>query len=159
MTKLGLVTASLIKNIDAVFPFQVDNLGVWGHFVCLGNAVKPLLHGGHYLHAVAVLLRKTVVLTSIFADPLKYDAVFSLQIEGNGPISLMVADAASEGALQAYTSFEERPLEKAIKKTDGSLTHLVGVGHMAFTLDLGPLANRCQTRTPTTTPYADGSII
>ena len=73
-------------GIDAVLPFQVDSLGVRGRLVRIHETAKPLLLADRYPAAVAALLLDTLVLTALLASTIKYDGVFSLQIQGGGPV-------------------------------------------------------------------------
>lgn len=129
---------------DTVLPFQVDALGVRGRLVRLGAAAEPVLAGGRYPEPVAALALETMALSALFASALKYDGVFSLQIQGDGPVSLLVADATSEGKLRTYAKFDDEALDKTLATTDGLVPHLIGAGHMAFTVDQGPDTERYQ---------------
>ena len=50
-----------------------------------------------YPEPVARMLGETLVLAAALAKALKYDGVFTLQTNGDGPITLMVADVTSAG--------------------------------------------------------------
>ena len=89
-------------------------------------------------------------LTAVLASTLKYEGVFSLQIQGNGPVSLLLADATSEGELRCYAKFDADALAAMDASAGASLAHLVGAGHMAFTVDQGPDTERYQGITEVT---------
>jgi molecular chaperone Hsp33 len=138
------MTEQIATGADAVLPFQVDDLGVRGRLVRINETANPLLIAERYPAAVAALLLDTLVLTALLASTLKYDGVFSLQIQGDGPVSLLVADARTNGDLRAYGKYDETALDETLSKTEGLLPHLVGAGHMAFTVDQGPDTERYQ---------------
>jgi molecular chaperone Hsp33 len=129
---------------DSVVPFQVDALGVRGRLVRLGKAAKPLLDDNRYPATVRGLALDTMALTALLASTLKYEGVFSLQVQGDGPVGLLFGDATSEGALRTYAKFDADGVASADSNTSGALPHLVGAGHMAFTVDQGPDTDRYQ---------------
>ncbi|MBT6093581.1 MAG: molecular chaperone Hsp33 [Rhodospirillaceae bacterium] len=129
---------------DVALPFQVESLGVRGRLVRLGNSTEPVVRAGRYPEPVAALLLETQALTALLASALKYDGIFTLQIQGDGPVSLLVADITSEGDLRSYAKFDPVALDDAMTSTDGLLPHLLGAGHMAFTVDQGPDTERYQ---------------
>ena len=138
------MTDLLSARIDSALPFQVHKLGVRGRVVRLTAAAGPMLGTERYPPAVAGLLGGSLALVALLASTLKCDVVFSLKIQGDGPISLMVANATSDGNLRAYTKFNEHGLNNALAQTDGMSPHLAGTGHMAFTVDQGPDTGRYQ---------------
>lgn len=128
---------------DLVQPFQVEGLGVRGRLVRLGPALEAVLGGHDYPAAVAGMLAETLSLAAVLASGLKYDGIFTLQTQGDGPLGMMVADVTSEGALRGYARFDGERLASA--KDDGSpVPRLLGAGHMAFTVDQGPDTERYQ---------------
>ncbi len=129
---------------DAALPFQVDTLGVRGRLVRLGDTAEPVVRADRYPEPVAALLQETLALTALLASALKYDGIFTLQIQGDGPVSLLVADATSGGDMRSYAKFDTDLLADAMTSTDGLLPHLLGAGHMAFTVDQGPDTDRYQ---------------
>ncbi len=130
--------------IDYVQPFQIESAGVRGRLVRLGASVDAVLSGHNYPPAVATLLAETLALTAVLASGLKYDGVFTLQIHGDGPVGLMVADLTSAGALRAHARFDAARLEAAGPVAEASVPKLLGAGHMAFTVDQGPDTERYQ---------------
>lgn len=139
MNKLEIADAC-----DAVLPFQVDALGVRGRLVRIQRAATPIIGDGRYPAPVRALALETMVLTALLASTLKYDGVFSLQIQGDGPVALLVADATSDGELRTYAKFDADAVAAASDATSGLLPHMVGAGHMAFTVDQGPDTERYQ---------------
>ena len=107
-------------RIDTALPFQIHDLGVPRRVVKLTAAPGSVLGTGRYPPAVAEHLGETLALAAPLASALKYDSGFSLQIQGDGSISLMITDTASEGDLRAYVKFNEHVLNNGHKATDTS---------------------------------------
>lgn len=126
---------------DLILPFQVAGGAVRGRLVRLGPAVEAILAGHAYPPTVSRLLAETLALASVLAGSLKYDGVFTLQAQGNGAVSLLVADVTSAGDLRGYARFDEAQLAAA-KGAD--VPALLGTGYLAFTVDQGPKTERYQ---------------
>ena len=73
------------------------------------------------------------------AGGLKYDGIFTLQAQGDGPVSLLMADVTSAGALRGTARFDAARLGDS-----RSVRELLGNGHLAFTVDQGPDTDRYQ---------------
>ena len=68
--------------------------------------------------------------------------MFTLQIQGDGPISDLVADVTSEGKVRATARFDEHKMAEAqaLRKTEGELEATpfwLGKGSLIFTIDQG----------------------
>jgi molecular chaperone Hsp33 len=129
---------------DYVQPFQVEPAGLRGRLVRLGPALKSALRTNRYPPAVAAILAESLALTAVLASGLKYQGVFSLQLQGDGPVGLVVADLTSGGDLRAYARFDAERLHAAGARTGGTVPRLIGAGHLAFTVDQGPTMERYQ---------------
>jgi len=134
-------------TLDIVQTFQMDALGVRGRLVRLGPAVDAVLDAHGYPDAVALLLAETLTLAVALASSLKYDGIFTLQAQGDGPISVVVADVTSAGAVRGYARFDADRLADTVEQLQGgagSVVRLMGAGHLAFTVDQGPDMERYQ---------------
>lgn len=124
---------------DLLLPFQVCAGAVRGRLVRLGPALDAILGGHDYPAPVARLLAEMLALAAALAGGLKYEGVFTLQAQGDGPVSLLMADVTSAGALRGYARFDAARLGES-----GSARDLLGNGHLAFTVDQGPDTDRYQ---------------
>jgi len=128
---------------DFVQSFQVEALGVRGRLVRLDDTLDGLAGDARYPDDVAELLAATAALTAALASGLKYEGVFTLQTQGNGPVGLLLADMTSDGDMRGYAKFDAG----ALAVTDASMglvPRLLGAGHLAFTVDQGPDTDRYQ---------------
>ena len=137
---------------DHALPFQLDALGVRGRLVRLGPALDAVIERHGYPLAVARPLAEAMVLCAALATSLKYDGIFTLQISGDGPIRLLVADLTTEGALRGYAQFDSWKLAIALggasDAPDGYVPRLFGQGRLAFTVDQGQDTQRYQGVVP-----------
>lgn len=131
------------KNFDNCVSFHIHNGAFAGRLVRLNDVLQDILKRHEYPVNVSAALSETTALAVLLANALKYNGLFTLQIQGNGPVSLLVADVTSEGKVRASAKFDEDKLDqaKALRKTEDEIEevpHLVGGGYMAFTIDQGP---------------------
>jgi molecular chaperone Hsp33 len=130
----GLVDDNIIQ------PFRLEKSGVRGRMVRLGSVLAGIMKQHDYPPPVSALLSEVLTLCLLLSSMLKYEGIFSLQIKGDGAIRTLVADVTSKGEVRAYAGFDEAAVKKAAKRKqdkDNHYYHLVGKGHMAFTVDHG----------------------
>jgi molecular chaperone Hsp33 len=128
---------------DLIRPFQIDPFGLRGRYVRLGPALDRIIGRHGYPEPVARMLGEAIALAATLAGALKYEGVFTLQTKGDGPISMLVADVTSDGAIRGYAQFDAAAL--AARATIGSpVPRLLGAGYLAFTVDQGQHTERYQ---------------
>lgn len=115
-----------VKEIDALLPFQLESCSVRGRLVRLGGAIDTILRQHAYPDSVAGLLGQATALAAALGSALKFEGVFTLQAKSDGPVSMLVADVTTEGAVRAYAQFDERKIKAQ---------PLLGAGHLVFTVD------------------------
>jgi molecular chaperone Hsp33 len=94
-----------------------------------------------YPEPVGRLLGELFVLAATLAGGLKVDGTFSLQIQSDGPVSLMLADCTNYGAMRGYARYDEARVAEA-SGTD--VEALLGNGRLAFTVDQNQLGQAYQ---------------
>lgn len=131
---------------DVVQPFHVDALGVNGRVVRLGPILDQLVGPHGYPPVVADLLSQVVVLAATLSSVLKFDGVFTLQVQGDGPVGLVMADVTSAGGVRSYARFDADRLAAvdAAGAQGAPVPALLGSGYLAFTVDQGPDTDRYQ---------------
>ena len=129
---------------DHVQPFQIEAPGLRGRLVRLGSAAEAVLAGHAYPPAVAAQLAEAMAMAAVLASGLKYDGIFTLQLQGDGPIRLLVVDMTSDGDMRGYARFEADRLAAPPRATEGSVPRLFGSSFMSFTVDQGPGTERYQ---------------
>ncbi|MGH1455542.1 MAG: Hsp33 family molecular chaperone HslO [Alphaproteobacteria bacterium] len=133
--------------------FQLESSNLRGRIVRLGNELDEILNAHDYPLPIAHLVAETITLTLCLSSMLKYEGIFTLQAKGDGPLSMLVADATSEGGMRGCATFDKERFQKsreqlaALKTTETSQNHLaqyLGKGYMAFTVDQGAHTDRYQ---------------
>ncbi|MCL2469942.1 MAG: Hsp33 family molecular chaperone HslO [Alphaproteobacteria bacterium] len=118
-------------NDDLVLPFYLPHASVRGRLVRLGPAIDAIIKRHNAPDSVAHLLAETTAMVAALGTAMKFDGIFTIQIRGDGPVSLLVADITTQGALRAHAQYDAQALEQS--KFHGSV--LLGQGNLVFTVD------------------------
>ena len=133
-----------VSTDDLVLPFLLEVPALRGRLVRMGPLIDEILSRHDYPEPVAELLGELLTLAGVLSTLLKYNGIFTLQVKGDGPVSLMVADRSSTGELRGYADFDSQRLEALPSGSDRAAGALLGRGHMAFTYDQGVGTERYQ---------------
>ncbi len=132
---------SPVAGDDAILPFQVGEAAVRGRIVRLGGALDSILSAHQFPDAVSELMGEALCLVAMMGAALKFDGKLIFQAQGDGPVSLVVADYSAGGALRATAKYDADMVGNAPTGPAGAL---LGKGHLAMTVDQGPDMERYQ---------------
>ncbi len=121
-------------NNDVIAPFSLDNAPVRGRVVRVGAALDSILRRHDYPRPVAMLLGEALTLAALVGSLLKVDGRLVVQAQGDGPVSLLVAEHAA-GGLRGYARMRQgADLLHAHRLAPAAL---LGAGNLVMTLDRG----------------------
>jgi molecular chaperone Hsp33 len=135
---------------DVVMPFQIEGLGMRGRIVRLGPLVDRVLTSHAYPEPVSRLLGEALALTSMLGTALKFSGRLTLQTQGNGPVTMLVADYETDesglarGRLRGHALINHARLDEQIAAGRTSAGDLLGSGYLAMTIDQGADMERYQ---------------
>lgn len=133
MSDSAILTDNLVQS------FQLEQSGLRGRILRLGSAIHDILDRHNYPEPVSHLTGEAAILALLLSSMLKYDGIFTLQTQGDGPVSMLVADITRRGVVRACAKFDEVDMKNIAKPID-----LLGQGHLAFTVDQGEDMERYQ---------------
>lgn len=137
-----------VRDDDFILPFQVGKSAVRGKIVRLGSVVDEILNRHGFPEPLSMLVGEAAALVSMLGSSLKFDGKLIMQAQGDGPVSMIVADYTAGGALRATATFLPEQ-SKTIEQAKGAELHyLLSKGHMVMTIDQGPEMERYQGVTP-----------
>jgi len=114
---------------DYVQRFLFEDLDIRGRLVCLTEAWQRMLDGRDYPEDIAHLLGHTTALNVLLGANQKGAGRVTLQVQGSGPVKLLVADCTSDLRIRGMASYERAGLGSASERT------LLGDGRLAVTLE------------------------
>jgi molecular chaperone Hsp33 len=113
---------------DYVQRFLFENLDIRGRLVCLTEAWQRMLIGRGYPEDIAALLGHTTALNVLLGANQKGSGRVTLQVQGSGPVKLLVADCTPDLQIRGMASYERHASE-------GSQRSLLGDGRLSVTLE------------------------
>lgn len=141
-------TSSVVKfplpDDSHVKTFHLQLANLRGRIVRLSGVLQDILQPLNYPEPVERLVSETIVLTTMLSSMLKYEGIFILQAQGNGPVTRLVADITSKGDIRATAGFDLEKLAALPQGEPLTLQQLMGEGYLAFTVDQGEYSDRYQ---------------
>ena len=127
---------------DTCISFNLDNNVFRGRIVRLNKVMEEIFSHTQYPDNVAAAVAETAALGVLIASLMKFDGLFTLQMQGSGPISVLVADVTSEGKVRATAKYDAQAIANAqeLRKTEGEIEptpHWLEHGSLIFTIDQG----------------------
>ena len=91
---------------DSLHRFQLENLHVRGEWVSLDSSWREILSNAEYPEPIKQVLGEALVAISLLAESLKFDGSLILQIRGALPVSTLVVQATSNGAIRGMANWQ-----------------------------------------------------
>ena len=101
------------KTTDVICPFLIDSGLSRGQAVRLTDSLDTIISQHAYPEPIGRLVAQAAVLTTLLASTIKYDGVFTLQVQGDGAVSLLAVDMTTEGTIRGYARFDGEKVEAA----------------------------------------------
>lgn len=141
--------STLVDDLIQPFNLQAGRAhgpALTGRLTRLGPLADDVLNRHDYPEPVALLVGQSLALGATLAGALKFNGVFTLQMQGDGPVSLVVVDitTADEGATYTLRSYAKFDAEKLEALESASARALLGKGYLALTVDQGDHTERYQ---------------
>ena len=114
---------------DYVQRFLFENLDIRGRLVCLTGAWQRMLQGRGYPEDIVTLLGHTTALNVLLGANQKGAGRVTLQVQGTGPVKLLVADCTAELRIRGMAHYEADEIGQESER------ELLGDGRMAVTLE------------------------
>jgi molecular chaperone Hsp33 len=130
---------------DSLHRFLFEHFPVRGHLVHLDAAWRALLEHRDYPPAVRKALGEAVAASVLLAATLKFEGTLSLQLQGDGPMHLLLAQCSNDLGVRAVARCKESP---EILRPDATLQTLSGAGRLMVTLENEDLSQRYQGIVP-----------
>ncbi|MDO6619625.1 MULTISPECIES: Hsp33 family molecular chaperone HslO [unclassified Shewanella] len=113
---------------DLLHRYLFDNAEVRGEMVQLENSYQEILAAHDYPVALQHIIGQLMAATSLLTATIKFTGDISVQLQGDGPVSLAVINGSNLQALRGIARW------KGELADDASLAELFGQGIMVITL-------------------------
>jgi molecular chaperone Hsp33 len=138
---------------DCLHRFMFEQYPIRGHLVHLDAAWRALIEHREYPEAIRDTLGEAAAASLLLAATIKFEGVLSLQLQGDGPMHLMLAQCTSGLGVRGLARYTESAFTGA--GTDagngaGQIADLIGAGNLTVTLETGDGSQRYQGIVPIT---------
>ena len=127
---------------DYVQRFLFENLDIRGRLVCLTGAWRRMTEGRGYPARIVELLGQSTALAALLGANKKEDGRVTLQLQGSGPVNLLVADCAAGMKIRGMAQ------HAADAPAAPDAAALFGDGKLAVTLEDGRTGQIYQSIVP-----------
>lgn len=122
--------------VDALARFVFEHSAVRGAIVSLDDACHDILRCHEYPPALKRVLAELLAATALLASTLKFKGALVVQLQGDGPVRLLVVECTADLTLRATAQWNDAAL--ALPR-DASLAELAGgPAHSRLAISLDP---------------------
>ncbi|MEE9328404.1 MAG: Hsp33 family molecular chaperone HslO [Cocleimonas sp.] len=114
---------------DKIHRFHLENLNVRGEWVSLSTSWQEIQKTADYPLPVKLVLGEALVAISLLAESLKFDGSLVLQIQGTAPVTMLVVQASSDGAIRGIARWQGEIADNSDFKA------LFGAGTMVISVE------------------------
>jgi molecular chaperone Hsp33 len=136
---------------DCLHRFMFEQFPIRGHLVHLDAAWRALIEHREYPAAIRDTLGEAVAASLLLAATVKFKGVLSLQLQGDGPVHLLLAQCTDGLGVRGLARYREGVHTGAGAGTgaeaDG-IVDLIGAGNLSVTLETDDSAQRYQGIVP-----------
>ena len=115
---------------DVLIPFLFEDQAVRGAVVSIDSGIDTMLGPREYPAGLRTIIAQACAAMPLLATHLKSEGKINLQFQGEGGVSLLVAQVDHELTVRGTAKFDERA-----ERGDGSFTALLADGRLALILE------------------------
>src|SRR5580704_12223798 len=119
---------------DCLHRFLFDRFPIRRHLVHLDAAWRALIEHREYPPAIRDTLGEAVAASLLLAATIKFQGVLSLQLQGDGPVHLMLAQCTSGLGVRGLARYRDAD-HTGPGVDNGGIVDLIGAGNLTVTLE------------------------
>lgn len=119
---------NIMPNHDQLHRYLFENYSVRGELVSVTDTYQQILTNHDYPVPVQTLLGEMLVATSLLTATLKFDGDITVQLQGDGPLKLLVINGNHRQEMRGVARLEGEI------NADDSLAQMVGNGYLVITI-------------------------
>ncbi len=133
-----------MSHQNYILPFQIDHSNLRGRVVRVSTVLDEIITAHNYPKPVSHLVAESTTLSLALSSMLKFEGIFTLQAQGDGPVNMLVSDVTSPAIVRSCASFDTDRVEQARQQlaamsvpetSQNHLAQYLGKGYLAFTID------------------------
>src|SRR5271170_1968731 len=127
---------------DSLHRFLFEQYPIRGHLVHLDAAWRALTEHREYPAPIRDTMGEAVAASLLLAATIKFEGVLSMQLQGDGPVHLMLAQCTSGLGVRGLARYRESGYARAAGPAAGPdggagkrrIVDLIGTGNLTVTL-------------------------
>ena len=132
---------------DSLHRFMFEHYPIRGHLVHLDASWRALIEHREYPDAIRTTLGEAVVASLLLAATIKFEGVLSLQLQGAGPVHLLLAQCTGGLGVRGLARYREDDISGTAA---GGIADLIGAGNLTVTVESDDGSQRYQGIVPIT---------
>ena len=124
-----------------------EHYPIRGHLVHLDASWRALIEHREYPDAIRTTLGEAVVASLLLAATIKFEGVLSLQLQGAGPVHLLLAQCTGGLGVRGLARYREDDISGTAA---GGIADLIGAGNLTVTVESDDGSQRYQGIVPIT---------
>jgi molecular chaperone Hsp33 len=128
---------------DSLHRFMFEHYPIRGHLVHLDASWQALIEHREYPDVIRNTLGETVAASLLLAATIKFDGVLSLQLQGDGPVHLLLAQCTSGLGVRGLARYRE-DAQRPGGPLPAAIDEQVGAGNLTVTVESDDGAQRYQ---------------
>ena len=120
-----------MKQPDLVYRFLFEEEDIRGQHVSIDNSWQRIVDQSDAEPAALLLLGQALAAATLLVETLKIEGSISLQVRGDGPVHLLMAEATSRHTIRGIVR-QNRPIE-----TDQTLENIFAANALVITINAG----------------------
>ncbi|HME39263.1 MAG TPA: Hsp33 family molecular chaperone HslO [Steroidobacteraceae bacterium] len=134
---------------DCLHRFMFEQYPIRGHLVHLDAAWRALMEHREYPAAIRDTLGEAVAASLLLAATIKFEGVLSLQLQGDGPVHLLLAQCTSGLGVRGLARYREGGAAGDVARNGGGrIVDLIGSGNLTVSLETDEGSQRYQGIVP-----------
>jgi molecular chaperone Hsp33 len=109
--------------------YLFDDLSVRGELVQLDETYQQIISSKEYPAPIKTLLGELLVATTLLTATLKFEGAITIQLQGDGPVSLIVINGDNNQQVRGVARWE------GSISTDATVRELMGNGYLVITIE------------------------
>jgi molecular chaperone Hsp33 len=133
---------------DSLHRFLFEQYPIRGHLVHLDASWHALIEHRDYPAAVRTILGEAAVASLLLAATIKFEGVLSLQLQGDGPVHLLLAQCTSGLGVRGLARYREEAAPDTSFPEGAGMSDLIGTGNLTVTVETDGSSQRYQGIVP-----------
>lgn len=130
---------------DSLHRFDFEHLAIRGQLIHLDSSWQAMLEHQHYPASIRNVLGEAMAAAALLSSTIKFNGQLTLQLQGDGPMHLLLAQCTTELNVRGLARFNEAHVDaQVIRETDSNIQQLAGQGNITVTLESDDLKQRYQ---------------